>query len=575
MEHAFDRFAADIRHALTAQGHIPADLVELVTPKAGIAADLAFPTFRAARERGVPAPELARTLAGALRFDPGSLVGAVASTGPFLNFSLAPDRLAAAVLTEVTAEGARYGHDDRSAGRTIVVEYSSPNMARRMHVGHIRTTIIGQALANITAALGYRVIRDNHIGDWGKNFGVLLTAIEHEGRPEGEGDEALAMLEQLYAQYNRLIGEDPAIDQEARDWSLRLEQGEPVARDLWRWIVDLTLRINAPTYRRLGVSFDTVHGESFFNDKMEPIIAEALAQGVAQRNDDGALVVDLPDLPTFLLQRSDGGTLYHTRDAATIVFREQTYRPVAMVYVVDMRQELHFRQLFALLRALGHARECALVHVGFGLVVGAGGQPLAARRGNMIYLRALLDEAHSRARAVVDAASPELAEEERETIAEAVGIGAVIYNDLYQDPRRNIALDWERMLALQGNSAPYIQYMHARCRAILRKAAAQPDDHVPDADPALLTDPSEAALAKQIARLPAAVRAAWERYAPFVLAEWCYDTARAIAAFYRDCPVLTAATPELRAARLQLVAAAAQTLRNGLGLLGIAAPERM
>lgn len=577
MEYAFDRFEGEVRESLTRQARIPAGLVELVTPKPGIPADLAFPTFRLARERGVAAPNLAADLAAALHFGPASLVGGVAAAGPFLNFSLDPARLAAAVLGEVARLGPRYGHDDRGAGETVLVEYSSPNMARRMHVGHVRSTIIGQALAHILAALGHRVVSDSHIGDWGKNFGVLITAIQHEGRPAGAGEDVLATLEQLYARYNRLTEADPAIDQEARDWSLRLERGDPTARELWQWIVQLTLRINRPLYERLGARFDTVHGESFFNDKMAPVIARALEQGVAHRNADGAVVADLPGLPTFLLQRSDGGTLYHTRDAATIVFRVREYHPAAIVYVVDARQELHFRQLFALVRALGVVPpDTALVHVSFGVVVGPDGQPLAARRGNMVYLQALLDEAHARARAVVDGANPELPEAAKEAIAEAVGVGAVIYNDLYQDPRRTIALDWGKMLSLQGNSAPYVQYMYARCRSISRKAtAASPAASPPPADPALLAHPAEVALLKRLARLPGAVREPGARYAPFVLAEWCFETARATAAFYRDCPVLAAPSAPLGAARLALVEATAQSLRNGLRLLGIAAPERM
>lgn len=577
MEYALDRFEAEIRAALGAQAGAPEGLIELVTPKPGIPADLAFPLFRLARERGVAPPHLAGELAAALRFGPDSIVGGVAAAGPFLNFSLDPARLAAATLDEVARLGPRYGHDDHGAGQTAVIEYSSPNMARRMHVGHIRSTIIGQALANITAALGYGVVRDSHIGDWGKNFGVLIAAIRREGRPAGDGEAALAALEEFYARYNRLIAEDPALDREARDWSLRLERGDPEARELWRWIVELTLRANQPLYDRLGVRFDTIHGESFFSDKMAPILERALERGVAHRGEGGALVVDLPDLPTFLLQRGDGGTLYHTRDAATIAFRAREYGPSAIVYVVDARQELHFRQLFALVRALGVVPDdTALVHVGFGVIVGPDGQPLAARRGNMVYLQALLDEAHARARAVVAAASPQLPEEERDRIAEAVGVGAVIYNDLYQDPRRNITLDWDRMLSLQGNSAPYIQYMHARCRSILRRAGEEgaPTDPAPG-HPALLTHPSETALVKGLARLPGATREAGARYAPFVLAEWCYETARATAAFYRDCPVLGAPTPALRAARLRLVAATARALENGLGLLGIRAPERM
>lgn len=572
MDYALDRFSGVIRAALIEQGGIPAGLVELVTPKPGIAADLAFPVFRAARERGVPPPALARELAETLRFAPDALVGRVEAAGPFLNFSLDPARLAAATLAECDRLAERYGHDDLGAGRTILVEYSSPNMARRMHVGHIRSTIIGQALANILGALGYRVISDSHIGDWGKNFGVLLTAIAHEGRPEGRDEGALAILEGLYACYNRLLAEDPALDAEAREWSLRLERGDETARELWRWIVEMTLRINAPLYARLGVRFDTVLGESFFNDKMAPIVAAALARGVATRAPAGAVVVELPGLPTFLLERSDSGTLYHTRDAATVAYREAEYAPAAIVYVVDERQELHFRQLFALMRALGYGERTALVHVSFGVVVGPDGQPLAARKGNMVYLQALLDEAHARARAVVDEANTAISEEERETIAEAVGIGALIYNDLHQDPRRTIALDWERMLALQGDSAPYIQYMHARCCSILRRAGGA---DFAAGDPALLTAPAETALLKALALLPGALREAGARYAPHILAGWCYETARATAAFYRDCPVLTAETPPLRAARLRLVAATARALANGLRPLGIAAPARM
>ncbi|HWQ12026.1 MAG TPA: arginine--tRNA ligase [Roseiflexaceae bacterium] len=638
MDYALDRFAQQAHQLILAAGRVPEALVELVQPKPNIPADLAFPTFRAARELGVPPPQLAQELAQAVRPRAGSLVAAVAAAGPFVNFTVDAARLAAEVLAEVERLGARYGADDIGAGKTVVVDYSSPNIARRMHIGHIRSTIIGQALYNIFSFLGYRVIGDNHLGDWGKQFGVLIMAIVRDGTPQGEGEEALAALEQLYSKYNALAERDPAFDEEARLWSLRLEQGDPQARELWQWIVDLTLRVNQRLYDRLGVRFDTAHGESFYSDKMEPIIAKALDQGVAfwsrakglaQREgppdfeegeapagdapeDEGegmALAVELPGLPTFLLQRSDGGTLYHTRDAATIVFREHEYHPERIIYAVDARQSLHFRQLFALMRALGYAQHTELVHVGFGTIFDAQGRPFSTRKGNMIYLEALLNEAHARARAVVEQTSPELPEAEKEQIAEAVGVGAVIYNDLYQDPRRNITLDWDRMLSIVGNSAPYIQYMHARCRSILRKAAEEDDrpatgDRRPATgderassaatpsetgadpsslvasrwsagDPALLTHPAEVALVKQLAKLPRAVREAGERYAPFVVAEWCYETARATSAFYEACSVLKAETPELRAARLRLVAATAQALKNGLALLSIRAPERM
>jgi arginyl-tRNA synthetase len=587
MKYALDLFEDEIRAAIRATGRVPDDMIDLAPPKANIAADLAFPTFRAARAAGVPPPQFAQQLASALQFGPESLVAKAEATGPFLNFTLDAARLAGVVLREIGQMNERYGSDDLGGNATVLVEYSSPNVAKRMHVGHIRTTIIGQALFNIVHALGYHAISDNHLGDWGKQFGITLLAIEREGKPTGSGEDAVAQLEALYSKYSDLAKNDPHVDEAARAWSLRLEQGDPQARELWQWCVQQTMGYINPLYERLGVHFDMVYGESFFEDKMQPVIDQALAAEIAHRDDKGAVVVEeLDNLPTFLLQRTDGGTLYLTRDVATVAFREAKFHPKKIIYVVDARQELHFRQVFALSKALGFAKDTELIHISFGVVLDQNGEPLSTRKGNMVYLQALLDEAHARARAVVDQASPDLPEEEKEAIAEAVGVGAVIYNDLYQDPKRNITLDWDRMLALEGNSAPYIQYMHARCRSILRRAAEderrttndQREESVSSSDirpsSELLSHPSEIGVIKQLARLPDAVREAGERYAPFVIADWCYEMARALSAFYRDCPVLRA-EPDVRAARLRLVAATAQALKNGLGLLGIQAPERM
>ncbi|HEY3228133.1 MAG TPA: arginine--tRNA ligase, partial [Roseiflexaceae bacterium] len=301
MDYALDRFEQQVRAAIAATGKVPAAQIEVAQPKPNIPADLAFPTFRAAKELGVPPPRLAQELAEAVRFDPDSLVGGVAAAGPFLNLTLDPARLTVAVLEEVERLGPRYGSDDRGAGKTALVEYSSPNVARRMHVGHIRSTIIGQALFNITAALGYHAMSDNHLGDWGKQFGILIMAIVHEGRPAGEGEEALATLERIYTKYNTLAEQDSTFDEEARRWSLKLERGDPQARELWQWIIEQTMHYTSPLYERLGAHFDTTHGESFFEDKMVPVIAEAIDKRVAYRDENGALVVDLPGPPTFLL----------------------------------------------------------------------------------------------------------------------------------------------------------------------------------------------------------------------------------------------------------------------------------
>lgn len=583
MDYARDRFEKQVRDAIAATGKVPEPLIDLTAPKPNIPADLAFPAFKAAKELRVPPPQLAQELAAAIEAPADALIGGVAAAGPFLNFTVDPERLTGAVLEEVEELGPRYGSDDQGNGKTIVIDYSAPNIAKTMHVGHIRSTIIGQALYNIFGFLGYRVIGDNHLGDWGKQFGMNIAAIVKWGKPAGEGEEAIAEIDKLYAQYSNMARAakergDTSLDDQARAWSLKLEQGDPTARELWQWMVDLTMGANQHNYNRLGVHFDHNYGESFYEDMLSDVIQEALDKKAAYRDEGGAVVVDLGDsTPTFLLQRSDTGTLYHTRDVATLLFRLREFTPSQIIYVVDARQELHFRQLFALVRAMGYAEGVHLEHIKFGTVFDQNGAPLSTRKGNMIYLADLLDDAHRRARAVVDQASPDLSDAEKDEVAEIVGVGSVVYNDLYQDPRRNITLDWERMLALEGNSAPYIQYMYARCRSIMRKAAEEAqrsDSQAVDAG-ALLAHPSELAVVKQLAKLPGAVREAGARYAPFVIAEWCYEMARALSSFYRDCSVLKAETPELRAARLHLVAATAQALKNGLGLLGLRAPERM
>lgn len=589
MHYTLDRFAAEIRDAIAATGLVDPEHIDLAEPKANVPADLALPCFRAAKKTGMAPPQLAQQLAGALQFPADSLVRNVQATGPFLNFTLNPAQLARQVLAEVVEQAARYGSDDLGRAEKVVVEYSSPNIARRMHVGHIRSTIIGQAINNIFNFLGYTIIADNHLGDYGKQFGTLLAAIDKFGAPQGEGEAVMAKIEELYTRYNKLLGvaeadpDDPdagGADDEARLWSLRLEQGDPGARELWQWMVDSTLRANQRNYDRLGVKFDTLHGESFYAPMLPDVLQEAEANGLAVRDENGALVVkglrdkNGKELPTFLLQRSDGGTLYLTRDIATIIYREREYHPTQMIYAVDQRQELHFRQVFALAKALGHAQHIELIHVPFGTIFGPNGEPLSVRKGNMVYLEALLNDAHTRAKAVVEQkvgeGKTELSPEQIDEIAEIVGVGAVVYNDLYQDPKRNITLDWERMLSFEGNSAPYIQYTFARCRSILREAGA-----LPTADLAQLEADQELTVIKQLARFPEAVRRAGQNYAPHVVADWLYTTAREFARFYRDLSVLKAETPELRAARLHLVNATAHGLQNGLALLGIRAPERM
>lgn len=579
MEYTADRFRNEILQAIAETGLLEPGDIELQVPTApNVDADLSLSTFKAAKTQKLNPVQLAQQLGSALgdKFSSNSLISGVEVIGPFLNFKANLPILVRQVVGEIEAHGERYGWDDAGVGKTIVVDYSSPNVAKRMHIGHIRSTIIGQALVNIYRAMRWNVAGDNHLGDWGKQFGTLIAAIERWGKPEGEGEAIIAQLEDLYSRYSKLAGQDPALDQEARNWSLRLEQGDVNATEIWQQIVSLTAIANQRNYDRLGVRFDTEHGESFYSFMTDEVLSDALNAGLAHRDSGGAVVVEIEGLPTFLLQRSDGATLYHTRDLATIKYRMRTYHPSKIIYVVEHRQALHFQQLFALARRLNYVPEdVELSHIYFGTIFGADGKPLSTRQGNMLFLEALLDEAVQRVKDIVIQKAVErgveLPSEEREYIAESIGVGAVIYNDLYQDPRRNITLDWQRMLSFEGNSATYLQYTHARCQSVLRRAGDFSDTY----EPGLLQHPSEIVLIRQLAQMPEAVREAALYYSPHKIATWLYSTARQFGVFYRDCSILEASSPELTTARLHLVRAVAVGLKGGLSLLGIKAPERM
>ncbi len=578
MKYAFDRLYEECEELLAGTGLLDGIAPVLTEPKPNIPADLAFPAFQAARDLGAGNPAaFAARLAEATRVQPDGLVGRVDAAGPFVNFQAGPERLARAVLDEVTVGGSRYGTDDRGAGQNVILEFSSPNIARKMHVGHLRSTVIGHSLRLIFKALGYSVIADNHLGDWGTQFGSLLAAKALWGWPAEMETDPIEALVQIYSKFHAAAEADPALRDLAREWFKKLEEGDPEARATWRTLIDLTLTEFARTYARLGVVFDTEHGESFYEPMLPEVVREALEKEVAQTEPDGAISVSFADtLPSFLIRKRDGVTLYQTRDIATCLYRWAEYAPDRNVYVVGQEQKLHFQQVFETVRRMGHPEIAdRSVHVSFGAVTDASGQRFSMRKGTAIFLDEVLDEAISRARATVSEKIGEgrtdLTAEEQDALGQIIGVGAVIYNDLYQGTNRDIRFDWDVMLSFDGNSAPYIQYTHARCRSLLRKAGELTEI----ADACLLTAPQEQEVIKQLAKLPQAVREAGERYLPAVVAEWTYDLARVFTRFYHDLPVLDAATPELRAARLRLVASVAVGLSNGLALLGIQAPERM
>lgn len=628
MHYVFDTLREQASAALVATGLIAPEQIALTEPKNRDLADLACPVFAAAKAAGEAPPPFALKLAEAVQLPESGLLERVEAAGGFVNFTVRPAALAGAVLTEIENLGESFGKDSTvGAGEKVIVEYSSPNIARKMHVGHLRSTVIGHSLRLIFEALGYEVVADNHLGDWGTQFGMLLAAIDLWKLAPWDAPDPVQNLVDVYAQYNNALvleervetqvdwKPDPKKDTKtytaeekfwvasdglvramkcgsktsfrdlAREWFKKLEDGDVKARERWQKLIDITMTEFGRTYDRLGVRFTTQHGESYFESMMPRVMAEAVEKGVARRDAGGALVVEFGDkLPSCLLQKSDGGTLYQTRDAATCLYRLKHYAPTRNIYVVGAEQKLHFQQVFEIVRRMGYAEIAdASVHISFGKVSPPEGGRFSMRAGNVVFLNDVLDEAVERAEAKmrenVASGKSEIAEDEIVGVAEMLGVGAVIYADLFQGPDRNITFDWDKMLQSEGNTAMYLQYAHARCKSILRKSGTSlPStlEGLSGAGGEGLTHPAEQAVLKQLARLPHAVREAGEKYSPAIVADWTFQLAKTFSTFYDQCPVLRDDVPaDLRGARLALVAATAQGIKNGLALLGIQAPERV
>jgi arginyl-tRNA synthetase len=516
---------------------------------------------------------------------PSPMVAKAEVAGPgFVNLFLADAWLGA----EVARRGAdaRLGTPATGAGKTMVIDYSSPNIAKRMHVGHLRSTIIGAALHKLHAFLGWKVVADNHIGDWGTQFGKLIVAWRSWKDDAAYIEDPIGELQRLYVDFGVRAKEDPALDDAARAETAKLQAGDPANRALWEQFCAVSMQEFDDVYARLGVKFDVVHGESFYRDELAGIVDELMAKGFAEES-EGAVIVRLGDVEPslentpMLIRKRDGAALYATTDLATARHRLRTWAPDRVVYVTDKRQQHHFDQVFAACKktAFLGAGSTELVHVGFGLLRLPDGMVLKTREmkadadsATSLNLKSVLDAAAAHARTVVDHKSGELPEAERYQIAEAVGIGAVRYADLSQNPQSDITFDWDKMLSLDGNTAPYLMYAYARCRSIFRKGELDFDAFVPG--PATLEHPSERSLAVVIVRLPEAIADAARTYRPSVLAEHLFHTANLFARFYDDCRVLDQPEP-VRSSRLALVYATARALAIGLDLLGLRALDRM
>jgi len=499
------------------------------------------------------------------------LIDRIEVAGPgFINIHLANDWITH-YLTLIESDE-RLGIPMANPPETIIIDYSSPNIAKPMHIAHIRSIVIGNAIDRMLRELGHHVISDNHVGDWGTQFGVIIMGYRHFIDEVALANDPVAELERIYVKsYNKAKSDNTWMD-ECRRELVKLQQGDKENRSLWRTVVELSLLDLERTYNRLGVKFDLTRGESYYHDFLHEILERLDAAGLAKLS-EGAVVVELEDekLPVCIVKKTDGGYNYATTDIATIQHRIQEFAPKRILYVTDDRQNLHFRQIFAVARRLGITVE--LTHIGFGLM-SYEGRPISTREGNVIKLDHMLDEAESRALSLVKQSSPDMPEDRQKQVARAVGLGAVKYADLCQNPQSAVMFTWEKALSMEGNSAPYLQYACARIASVHDKYRERFPDGKLDAFPFQISDPLERLLAVRILKFPDMLKRAANQYRPNLLADYLFELAQLYSRFYQNVPFLKA-EEGVRESRVRLCGLINRTLRTGLKILGIDAPDRI
>ena len=542
-----------------------------------------------AKQRQLNPRQLASDVVARLQVDEWCSRVDIAGAG-FLNFHVKPEAIAQAL--QAARRGEHLFFATASQPRTVVVDFSSPNVAKAMHIGHIRSTVLGDSLARVLRLLGHRVVTDNHIGDWGTQFGMLLVGWKRDLDPAALQADAVSELERIYRKLNAECQANPATLELARQELVKLQAGDAENLAIWREMLRLSQVQFDAIYARLNVRFDHTLGESFYNPQLKAVVQELRQRGVARASEGAWCVFSDGTLPPkedpflknedgelkpnpFLIQKSDGAANYATTDLATLAYRLLTWQPNEIIYITDGRQQLHFRQLFATFRRWHPelAGRVKLAHVWFGSILGEDSRPIKTRDGSAVKLADVLDEAEQRALSVVTEKNPELSEAQRRHVARVVGLGAVKYADLLPNRQSDYIFSWDKMLALAGNTAVYLLYAYARVRSILRKAGEAGGSGAADG-PLQLEAPAELALAKQLLNLGLVLEAVAEEYRPNYLCNYLYELAGAIARFYESCPVLKSEGVQ-RATRLALCELTGRVLRQGLEVLGIETLEEM
>ncbi len=527
--------------------------------------DFAFPCFKLSRELRMAPPKIAASIAEVVSDEAFESIAAV---GGYLNFKLSTAAYEN-VLSQVETDGKAYGSSGVGEGKTVVLDYSSPNISKPFHIGHLGTTVIGHSLKLLHEFVGYKCVGINHLGDWGTQNGKQIVAFKRWGDREKVEREGIDALVELYVKFHEEAEKDPTLNDLARAEFKKLEEHDPENIALWKWFIDVSFKEYEVTYNQLGISFDSYNGESFYSDKMAPQIEIMREKGLLKL-DDGASIVDLADydMPPCLILKRDGTTLYPTRDIAAAVYRKNTYNFDKCIYVTSSAQSLHFAQWFKVVELMGYDWADGLVHVPYG-TVSIGGAKLATRTGNVVLLKDLFRQAVDKVRDIMNEKNPDL--ENSEAVAEAVGVGAIVFNYLFNSRIKDMSFTLDAALSFEGNTGPYAQYTYARTCSILEKAKAENVSMTGGA----ITAAEEAEVIKVLAKFPERVDAALEELEPSNITRYIIDLCTSFNRFYHNCPIMTAETEEMKAMRLRITAAVNTTLETALHLICMKTPEKI
>lgn len=571
----------ELRNLLPAEysGEISQSKLELVLeqPKSLDHGHLAFPVFPLAKIMRQPPPAIAAKIATHLQ----SVIVKTASTeaiglervlpaGGYVNLTFRNDVFQARLFKAIQDDGAKLGYSSAGAGKRIVIDYSSPNVAKPMHVGTLRATVIGQAIRNIAETQGYEVIGLNHLGDWGVQFGKLAWAYRKWGHEYDFQGAPFQSLFDLYVRFHDEAAKDPALDAEGSLVFKQLEHGDQEIEKIWKMFVDITLVEDQKLWDLLGVKHDLVRGESFYNDRLKSVEDLLDKKGLLTAS-EGALVVHLGDeMPPCLIRKSDGASLYATRDLASAIYRKNELDADLCLYVVGVDQTLHFKQVFKVLEMAGFGWAPDCHHISFGLYRFKDGVKMSTRKGNVVFLEDILNQAIERTAEVIAGKNPGLSARERVKIAQDVGVGAVIFGDLVFDRVKNVEFDWDRILSFEGDSGPYVQYMHVRCQSLLRKFGRPPNLSAV----APLVEKDERELVRLLMAYDETLEASFRVFKPNILAQYLLEVCGVFSRFYHNNRILGEAK-EIEESRMALVAATRQVLKQGLNKLSIQAPDYM